>query len=108
MGTRLARVTCETNQVLLAGGQVALLGDLPCSSHLTIDSAQPVLQCPMIGFHKQGCQILMKLFTYVAHMALLQEMEYFKIWTSTSGVRAPSVAEASFYSLEDKLLCNFG
>ena len=46
--------------------------------------------------------------TYVAHIALLQEMEYFYIWTSTSGVRAPSVAEASFYSLEGKLLCTFG
>ena len=31
----------------------------------------------MIGFHKQGCQIFMKLGTYVAHMAILQEMEYF-------------------------------
>ena len=56
------------------------------------------MQCPIIGFHKQDCQILMKLGTYVAHMALLQETEYFKIWTSSSGVRAPSAAEASFLS----------
>ena len=36
----LARVTCETSQVLLAGGQVVFLGDLQFSSYLTIDSAQ--------------------------------------------------------------------
>ena len=36
----LARVVCETSQVLLAGGQVVLLGDLPFSAHLTNDSAQ--------------------------------------------------------------------
>ena len=40
--------------------------------------------------------------SYIVHMALLQEMEYFIIWASTSGVDA----EASFYSLQDKLLCN--
>ena len=32
-------------------------------------------------------------------MDLFQEMEYFLIWASTSGVRAPPGAEASFYSL---------
>ena len=32
-------------------------------------------------------------------MALLQ-MEYFLMWASTSGVRAPPGAEASFYSLQ--------
>ena len=37
---RLARVTCETSQVLLASGQVVILGDLPFSPHLTTDSAQ--------------------------------------------------------------------
>ena len=36
----LARVICETSQFLLAGGQVVLLGDLPFSAHLTIDSAR--------------------------------------------------------------------
>ena len=36
----LARVTCETSQVLLAGGQLVFLGNLPFSPHLTIDSAQ--------------------------------------------------------------------
>ena len=36
----LAPVTCETSQVLLAGGQVFFLGDLPFSPHLLIDSAQ--------------------------------------------------------------------
>ena len=35
-----ARVTCETSQVLLAGGQVVFLGDLPFSPHLSNDSAQ--------------------------------------------------------------------
>ena len=29
VGSSLTRVTCETNQVLLAGGQVFFLGDLP-------------------------------------------------------------------------------
>ena len=42
----------------------------------------------------------------VAIIALLQEMEYFLIWMSTSGFRAPSIAGASFYSLQGKLLCN--
>ena len=36
----LARVTCETNQFLLAAGQVVFLGDLPFLPHLTIDLAQ--------------------------------------------------------------------
>ena len=40
MGLSLARVTCETSQVLLADGQVFFLGDLPFSPHLMIDSAQ--------------------------------------------------------------------
>ena len=31
---------CETSQVLLAGGHVVFLGDLPFSPLLTIDSAQ--------------------------------------------------------------------
>ena len=65
------------------------------------------MQCPIIWFHKQGCQNLMKLGIYIVHMALLQEMKYFLIWASTSGVRAPPGAEASFYSLQGKLLCNF-
>ena len=41
VGSSLARVKCETSQVLLAGGQVFLFPqDLPFSPHLTIDSAQ--------------------------------------------------------------------
>ena len=36
------QVTYETNQVLLAGGHVVFLGDLPFSPHHTIDSAQNV------------------------------------------------------------------
>ena len=39
-GSSVARVTCETSQVLLAGGQVFFLGDLPFSPHITTDSAQ--------------------------------------------------------------------
>ena len=31
--------------------------------------------CLSFSFHKQGCQILMKCGTHVAHMALQQEME---------------------------------
>ena len=31
VGSSLARVTCETSQVLLAGGQVVFLGDLAFS-----------------------------------------------------------------------------
>ena len=34
-----ARVTCETSQVLLAGGQVVFHGELPLLPHLTIHSA---------------------------------------------------------------------
>ena len=33
-------IPCETSQVLLTGGQVLCLGDLPFSPHLTIDLAQ--------------------------------------------------------------------
>ena len=33
-----------------------------------------VMQCPIIGIHKQGCQNLIKLGTYAAHKTLLQEM----------------------------------
>ena len=42
VGLNLARVTCETSQVLLAGGQVffSFPGGLPFSPHLTIDLAQ--------------------------------------------------------------------
>ena len=40
MGSSLARVKCETSQVLLVGGQVIFLGDLPFSPHLAIGSAQ--------------------------------------------------------------------
>ena len=40
VGSSLARATCETSQVLLAGGQVVFLGDLPFSPCLTIDMAQ--------------------------------------------------------------------
>ena len=40
VGSILARVTYETSKVLLAGGQVGFLGNLPFSRHLTIDSAQ--------------------------------------------------------------------
>ena len=39
-GSSLASVTCETSQVLLAGGQVFFRGDLPFSPNLTIDLAQ--------------------------------------------------------------------
>ena len=66
------------------------------------------MQCPIIGIPKQGFQNSMKLGTYAAHIAFLQEMEYYKIWTSTPGVRAPSVAGAFFYSLQGKLICNLG
>ena len=40
VGSSLARVTCETSQVLLAGGQVVFLGVLLFSPHLMIDLAQ--------------------------------------------------------------------
>ena len=40
MGSSLARVICETSQVLLAGGQVDFLRDLPFSPQLMVDSAQ--------------------------------------------------------------------
>ena len=40
MGSSLAGVTCEISQVLLVGGQVVFLGDLPFWPHLMIDSAQ--------------------------------------------------------------------
>ena len=40
VGSSLARVTCETSQVLLACGQVVFLRDLLFLPHLTIDSAQ--------------------------------------------------------------------
>ena len=40
MGSSLARVTCGSSQVLLAGGQVVYLGDLPFLPHVAIDSAQ--------------------------------------------------------------------
>ena len=40
MGSSLARVTCETSQILLASGQVFFLEDLPSSPRLTTDSAQ--------------------------------------------------------------------
>ena len=36
MGSSLARVTYEISQVLLAGGQVVFLGDLPFSPHLRL------------------------------------------------------------------------
>ena len=39
VGSSLARVTCETGQVPLAGGQVVFLGDLPFLPHLPIDFA---------------------------------------------------------------------
>ena len=68
------------------------------------------MHCPIICLHKQCCQNLMKLGTYIADMAFLQEMKYmyFQIWTSTSGVRSSAVAEASFYNLQGKLICNLG
>ena len=40
VGSGVARVTCETSQVLLAGGQPVFLGDLTFTPHLTIASAQ--------------------------------------------------------------------
>ena len=36
----LGRITYETNQVLLVGGEGGFLGDFPYSPHLTIYSAQ--------------------------------------------------------------------
>ena len=36
MGSSLARVTCGTSQVLLVGGQVVYLGDLPFSPTLRL------------------------------------------------------------------------
>ena len=41
MGWSLARVTCETSQVLLAGGQVFFLGDLPYLPHHMIKKNVP-------------------------------------------------------------------
>ena len=49
MGSSIARVTCEASQVLLAGGQVVCLGDLPLLSHLPIDSAQDKKEDIYIG-----------------------------------------------------------
>ena len=40
VGSSLARVTCETSQVLLAGGQVVFLEDAPFSPHPKSDCAQ--------------------------------------------------------------------
>ena len=40
VGSNLARVTCETSQILFACGQVVFLGDLPFSPYLTIDLSQ--------------------------------------------------------------------
>ena len=40
VGLTLARVTCETSQVLLAGGQMVFHEDFPFSPHIAIDSAQ--------------------------------------------------------------------
>ena len=40
VGSSLAQIICETSQVLLAGGQMVFLGDLPFLPHLTIDLAQ--------------------------------------------------------------------
>ena len=40
VGLSLAGVACQTSQVLLAGGQVGFLGDLPFSPHLRNDCAQ--------------------------------------------------------------------
>ena len=40
MGSSLAQVTCEASQILLAGGLVVFLRDLPFSPHLMIDLAQ--------------------------------------------------------------------
>ena len=40
VGSSLARVTCDTSQVLLAGGQLFFLREFPFSLHLTTDSAQ--------------------------------------------------------------------
>ena len=39
MGSSLAGATCETSQVLLAGGPVGFLGDVSISLHLANDSA---------------------------------------------------------------------
>ena len=61
------------------------------------------MQCPIISIHMQYGQNLMKLGIYKDHMALLQELEYFLIWASTSGVRVPPGAKASFYSLQGNL-----
>ena len=40
MGSSLAPAICETSQVLLVGGQVFFLGDLPFLPHLKTDLAQ--------------------------------------------------------------------
>ena len=40
MGSSLARVSCETSQILLAGDQVVVPRDFPISPHLVIDLAQ--------------------------------------------------------------------
>ena len=43
MGSSLTQVTCERSQVLLAGGQVVFLRDLPfspCLNYLMFDMAQ--------------------------------------------------------------------
>ena len=69
MGSSLARVICETSQVLLANGQVFFFGgDLSFSSRLTIDSASEIILtgrkthikknvCKNILFQNSGFQL---------------------------------------------------
>ena len=66
------------------------------------------MQCPIIFIHKQGCQNLMKLAINIVHKALLQEIEYFLIWASTSGFRAPklpTVYKANSYVILHIFIC---
>ena len=64
------------------------------------------MQCPIICIHKQVCLNLMKLGIYSPYDPFSAN-GVFLSRAFTSGVRAPPDAEASFYSLQGKLLCNF-
>ena len=57
MGSSLARVKCETSQVLLAGGQVFFLVDLTFSPHLEIASARLKMS-----------EIILTVYMFLAHL----------------------------------------
>ena len=58
-GFALARVTFETSQVLLVGGQGIFLRDLPFSPHLPIDSSQNESN-NLDGKEKRMCSLIPK------------------------------------------------